>query len=440
MTALPPADGESLAEDFESLHGEAGLRLHVARSRRFKSTTVDLFLPRLLREQDNTRLAVVARLLERGTTHLPDLRQLNRYTDWLYGAGFLCQAEAHGPFQVLHLHYDAVDRVYLPATGEDLLEAGLRLLGDVVAAPRCEDGGFPPLWVEQEKQSLQRYVAGLRSDRTYHAQRRCLEIMCAGEPYGLSAHGDPADLPALSGGDLMEFHRTHTAKVPLDVYVCGDVDAARVAEQCRRLFCWPRAPEGQPVPSPHDGDGDVRIVVERDDVAQGRMVLGYRCAVALGGPQREGYPALALLNLILGGDVHSRLYQRVREDAGLCYHIASYTEPMGGMLFVEAGVEPGDREAVRAQVAEQLRQLRSHGPEALELARSRALALQRLDAYDDAREGLVRFHYYRQLAGTDVSRARLRQALCRVDVQAVRQVAAQLEFDTDYFLAPEECP
>ena len=177
-------------------------------------------------------------------------------------------------------------------------------------------------------------------------------------------------------------------------------------------------------------------MTERERVSQGRLMLGYRTDVTVGGADCGRYPALLVLDLILGVEQHSRLSQLVREESGMCYHIASWSEPMGGMLFVEAGIEAGDREAVSRVVRDQLLELSEAGPAHEEIERSRALALQRLDALDDARDRLVRFDYYRRLAGAHTSRRRLRQALAGVDAEAVRAEAARLRLETDYFLAP----
>lgn len=422
--------------DFDSLLLRPGLRLHVHRSRRFKSVWIDLFLPRLLQPVVATRTALVARLLERGTSRWPGIRALNRHTDDLYGAAFSSQAEAMGPFQVLHLHFEAVDGAYLPGR-PDLLAPGLDLVGQVLREPHLENGAFPEAWVQQEKESLRRSVESLGADRTSLAQRRCLEIMCRGEPYGLAAHGDPGRLCGLSGGGLLAELRRLTGSAVLDLYVCGDVDLDRAAALAETALGWPRASvEETPSPPAHGAREGVRIVKERERVAQGRMMLGYRTDVTVGGPERARYPALALLDLIFGAEQHSRLSQLAREESGLCYHIASYGEPMGGMLFVEAGVEAGDREAVDRVVRDQLLDLAETGPQRGELERSRALALQRLDGFDDARDRLVHFDYYRRLAGADTSRRRLREALAGVDAEAVRAEAARLRLETEYFLEP----
>ncbi len=422
--------------DFDSLLLRPGLRLHVRRSRRFKSVWIDLFLPRLLRPVAATRMALLGRLLERGTARLPGIGALNRYTDDLYGAAFSSQTGAMGPFQVLHLHYEAVDGAYLPGH-PDLLAPGLELLGQVLREPHLEEGAFPPAWVEQEKESLRRSVQGLDADRTLLAQKRCLEVMCEGEAYGLASHGDPGELDGLSGAGLLAELQELTSSAVLDLYLCGDVDVDRVAVLAETALGWPRASvEETPHPPAHGAREGVKRVTERDRVAQGRMMVGYRTDVTLGGAERARYPALVLLDLIFGAEQQSRLSRLVREESGMCYHITSYGEPMAGMLFVEAGVEAGDREAVASVVRAQLQELAEAGPGEEELERSRALALQRLDGFDDARHRLVRFDYYRRLARADTSRRRLRQALAEVNASAVRAEAERLELDTDYFLAP----
>ena len=383
-------------------------------------------------------MALLARLMERGTSRWPGVRELNRRTDDLYGAAFSSGAEAMGPFQVLHLHFDAVDGAYLPGLPDlpDQLASGLDLLGQVLREPHLENGVFPPAWVEQEKESLRRSVQSLSSDRTCLAQRRCLEIMCEGEPYGIAAHGDPAELCGLGTADLLAELRGLEGGAVLDLYLCGDVDIDRAASLVEAALGGPRASlDKRPAPPAHQ-PRELRKVTERERVSQGRLMLGYRTDVTVGGAECARYPALLLLDLILGAEQHSRLSQLVREESGMCYHIASWPEPMGGMLFVEAGVEAGDREAVSRVVRDQLLELSEAGPAHEEIERSRALALQRLDALDDARDRLVRFDYYRRLAGAHTSRRRLRQALAGVDAEAVRAEAARLRLETDYFLAP----
>lgn len=434
------------AADFDSFDLRDGARLHVRRTDRFKSVWVDLFQAEIMQPVAVTRRALLARLLERGTRRFPDLRSLNRHTDWLYGAALSAQTVGVGPFQALHLHFDAVDPAFLPEEAPDLLSEGLTLLGELLSEPCLSaDGGFPAERVQQEKESLRRFAESLDADRSGLAQRRCLRQLTGESPWSLPAHGDPADLDGLDGGGLRDDLRDIAASAPIDVYVCGDVDAQAVARACEerlRLGASRRAHASVP-PAPAASAAPESGALRRiDDVAaasQGRLVLGLQGDITLAGPV-PSYAALLLLNLVLGGDAHSRLYAGLREDRGLCYHVGSWFEPMGGFLLVEAGIEATDREAVVAFVASTLDDLARQGPAADELERSRALARQRLESAADAREGLVRFDLARRLAGTDVSRRLLHHALSLVTPADVARAARGLRLCVDYLLRPESTP
>ena len=88
-------EGEQTS-DFQSrpLH-DGRLWVHVHSSKRYKSSTLDLFLPTVLQPHRATGLALISRLLERGTQSYPSLQQLNRHTDLLYGARYFAATQSH---------------------------------------------------------------------------------------------------------------------------------------------------------------------------------------------------------------------------------------------------------------------------------------------------------------------------------------------------------
>jgi predicted Zn-dependent peptidase len=60
--------------------------------------------------------------------------------------------------------------------------------------------------------------------------------------------------------------------------------------------------------------------ITRRDIAQTHVVLGGR-SIAHGDPRRY---AFALLSMLLGGGMSSRLFQRVREELGLAYSVHTF--------------------------------------------------------------------------------------------------------------------
>jgi predicted Zn-dependent peptidase len=419
--------------DFESraLH-DGRLWLHVHASQRYKSTTVDLFLPTQLQPRRATGLALIARLLERGTQAHPNLRALNRYTDWLYGANYFAATQRFGAYQVLRLHFAAVDDRFLPQP-ESLGLQGAQLLSDVLLRPHAPEGVFESSWVEQERLAHKKSLAASMEDRSARAQRRCIQIMCRNEPYRLSADGDATEVDLFDGRQLTELLASHTRQSVAHLYVCGDVDMGQ-AMQMSELFAWERVDGTESMASSESANKRPEQVIEFGDASQGRLMIGHRGGIRIGHPE---YPAFLLLNVILGGEMVGRLYRRVREQEGLCYHIASYIEPMAGFLFVEAGIEVENLDRVQQYIADELTALGSVGPTDEELDNARLVIQHRLNAIADHRDALVHFDLQRRLAQAQIDRGSLGRMLSEVDTDQIKNVAGQLRRDTTYLLAPE---
>lgn len=89
--------------------------------------------------------------------------------------------------------------------------------------------------------------------------------------------------------------------------------------------------KGSPI-SPH------KLHIEEKSTEQAHLVLGWP------GIERknESRHALALLNVVLGGNMSSRLFTEVREKRGLCYYVRSDNDYYhdAGVFGASAGVDP----------------------------------------------------------------------------------------------------
>jgi predicted Zn-dependent peptidase len=74
-------------------------------------------------------------------------------------------------------------------------------------------------------------------------------------------------------------------------------------------------------------------------------------------------PALSVLTVILGGNMSSRLFSRVREREGLCYHISASRSPYEdtGTLFIRSGLDKGRLQPALTLILRILREIRDDG-------------------------------------------------------------------------------
>lgn len=107
----------------------------------------------------------------------------------------------------------------------------------------------------------------------------------------------------------------------------------------------------------------------RKDTEQTHVCLGFP-SLAM---DEEGSFSLAVLNNLLGGSMSSRLFQSIREDAGLAYNVYSYASAYvgAGDLVLYAGTNPRSAQEVSDRMAGEVKRLLRQGVPAEEFEKSR---------------------------------------------------------------------
>ena len=149
----------------------------------------------------------------------------------------------------------------------------------------------------------------------------------------------------------------------------GGLDHDRLVELVAAHFASPAGASRPLSELPPAFTPTVRHVV-RDDLQQMYISLGTRAVPY----QHEDREPLIVLNTLLGGGMSSRLFQSVREDAGLAYSVFSALDfnRDSGMLSVHLGVAPARGREALALVRQELETLAAKGPDEEEVDAARS--------------------------------------------------------------------
>ncbi|HEX6368805.1 MAG TPA: insulinase family protein [Longimicrobium sp.] len=237
--------------------------------------------------------------------------------------------------------------VYASVLSEHLPLA-MELVADVTLNPSFPDDEVTAAR-DRALSQLQQWMA----DPGYLVNRRFIERLYGSHPYG--RYRTPQTLGALDRDAMVAFHRAHFTPGNALLVVAGDVDGARVEEMARARFGGWRGGEVQrPAYTGIPASTPTRILlVHRPGAVQSSVRAGrptIRAADA-------DYPALLVLNKILGGGTDSRLFSILREQKGWTYGAwtdADRPRDIGRMM---AGMDVRS-EATDSAVAEMLTQLR----------------------------------------------------------------------------------
>ncbi len=238
------------------------------------------------------------------------------------------------------------------ALSEHLPEA-IDVVGDILCRSR-----FDSTEIEREKSVIREEILSYEDN-----PEEKLGDLLAAQVWGDHALGRPilgtvSSVGSFTPDGLREnFHRRYRGD-QLVVAAAGRLEA----DDLERLVEDSFAPPGGDPPagdtSPPVLPPSVRHTVE--DVQQLYLSLGAR-GIPYGDPRRYG---LVVLDTLLGGGMSSRLFQRIREDAGLAYSVYSSLDFLrdGGLVSVHLGVSPRrGRQALRL-LREELDRLADEGP------------------------------------------------------------------------------
>ncbi|QJC52227.1 insulinase family protein [Paenibacillus albicereus] len=407
------------------------LRLHVLPTNRFKTYAISLFAGVPLREDTVTSTALTPFVLRRGTQSAPETIAFREQLDEMYGAGFGFDVYKRGSSQIVQFRMDVINDRFVSA-GSSLLARSMRFLGEAVTAPALENGAFRAKYVESEKNTLTRKLESIINDKIRYAGERCLEIMCEGDPYRLPSLGRIQDLSGLTPQTLHEAYAAWLSEAVLDLYVVGDTTLEEVKRLAEASFQLPQSPPTDyGAPDIRRRSGEVKTVVEKLDVAQGKLNLGLRTGIAYGDDE---YAAALLYNGILGGFPHSKLFMNVREKESLAYYASSRMDGHKGLLTIQSGIEIANYEKAVAIIKEQLESMRQGQLSELELSQTKAMLVNSLRELQDSAYEMIAFDFNSVLSGRRRTAQELLDAVQAVAPEQIMRVAAGVELDTVYFL------
>lgn len=215
---------------------------------------------------------------------------------------------------------------------------------------------FDPAELDKEREVIKEEVAMYRDQPHHRVEELLNALQWPDQPLGRPLTGTEKTLDFLNRERLLHYHRTHYVAPSIVVAVAGRLQVSACRRAAAGLSRRLRAGLPRPFVPVVINQSQPRIGSVRHRGEQAQVALGVRTC-ARHDPRRH---ALRLLNVILGENMSSRLFQALREDTGLAYHVASslsFFDDVGD-LVIAAGLEPGQLEKALRLALKELSRLR----------------------------------------------------------------------------------
>jgi predicted Zn-dependent peptidase len=425
-----------MVKDFNAVKAESissfnGIDVFRINTDKFKTSSIHFFFQDNLTRANVTKNALLPAVIRRGTEKYPTLRDISMKLENLYGASFDCGVTKKGERHIMHFYVDFLSKQYVPG-GTDTFSEGLGLLWDVITKPALINGKFNEDYLVQEKDKLRILIEGRVNDKMQYSVDRCLEEVCRNEPFGIYDYGFKEDIEAITSDELTAHYRTMLESFPLQVWLAGNITDSEADSAVRLLKELPRrnivtllngfVEKEKPEP---------RYVTETMNVTQGKLCLGYRTNTAA---DSGDYPALMVFNSILGGGVHSKLFQNVREKASLAYYAYSRLDKFKGLMVISSGIEIGNKGKALEIISRQLDDIANGIVSDQELETAVKSIETGLKSLTDSQHSMVDFYLSQTVSGTRDDFADIMKKVKTVKKDDVIRISRRVGLDTVYFL------
>ncbi len=295
---------------------------------------------------------LVARALTEGTTRR-SARQVAESLDFL---GTRLTVDVTHDASVLSLQF--LSRVF---------DSALDLLAEIVTQPAFDDAEVERLQDER----LDEIASGLDEPRIV-ANNRLIEAIFGRHTYALNEGGVEETVRAIDSAGLRAFHGRFYRPRSATLVLVGDVpEPSRLEERLQAAFGdW----VGEPATP--------QAMVDAEKATGRRFWIvqwpGPQSEIRVGGigisRLDEEYPAVIVMNAILGGLFSSRMNMKLREEKGWTYGVRSWFDARKnrGPYCVATAVEAQATAEAVGEILHELERLKSEPPtpEELELAKN----------------------------------------------------------------------
>ena len=415
-----------------------GVFLSHLRSDKFKTACMSINLLTQLKRETAAMNALIPAVLRRGTTRYPDMEQLSKRLDELYGAAIEPVVRRVGEVHCLGFFASFPEPDFLPG-GVALLGEMSSLMAEMLLSPVTRGGLLLPQYVDSEKEKLLDLIRSRVNDKRSYAVQRCLEEMCFYEDYAVSRFGDIPECEAIHYKKLSRYYRELLRVSPVELFYCGRAKLEEVEEALRdALAGMPRGEIDYDIGTEirmNAVEAEPRYYEERMDVTQGKLVLGFRLGECMEEPDRA---AIHVFNAVYGSGATSKLFLNVREKLSLCYYASSSVILRKGLMIVSSGISFENFEAAKAEILAQLEAVRNGDITDEELTWARRSVASDLRATLDSQGELEGYWLSQAVDGADYGPTELAELVENVKKEDVTAIAKSIELDMVYFLCGEE--
>ena len=407
-----------------------GVHLHFIQSEKFKTNKIKVRFSAPMSEKTIAGRVLTASMLETSNALYPTSQSFREKLANLYGANFSTSLSRRGLVHYLDINLSFVRDQFLSRKNV-LTDEMLEFLKASLFSPLSKGNAFDAKTFEIEKKNVLTDLEAEIENHFYHAHRKLNDLF-----YDLSE----MRIPRVGTVELVEKETAESSfatfqqmlkEDQIDFFFIGNFNEIAVRDKIQDFHFAERE---QPLELMYQQNYSnvTRENLEQREVHQSIIELAYHFSAQYGDSK---HLPLIVLNGLLGGFAHSKLFVNVREKESLAYTISSNFDIFSGLLRIYAGIDRANRTKTIALINRQILDLKRGNFTDDELEQTKKMLKNSILLAQDRQNTLIEHAYMSAVLGKKfLSLEAWLESLENVRKNEVIKAAQQLKLQAIYFM------
>jgi len=402
--------------------------LHVIRTDRFKTITVEVNFRREIKKEEITKRAVLKEVLLNSNKNFPDERELIIESENLYDLKLVASSSRMGNYTNMSFRTRFLDERY---TESGMNEESIAFLMDIIFNPNIENGEFKEDVVQKCKNRIDKSIKSLKDSKLKYTLFKLLENV-KDRPYSYNSYGYLEDLETINGKNLYKYYNELISNDLIDIFVVGNIDSSDVKEIIKKYL-----------KEKNNNKNKDNIIVEQlpiskkvinnkeeDNVNQTQLTI--LCSLNDLTDYERKY-VIRVYNELLGGSSNSILFDNVREKNSYAYYVNADTKSYDNIMIIYSGIEPGNSEEVLKLIKKCMNDV-MHGKISEEnLNNAKETLVGGIKASFDSPSGIINNYFAKELVGSADFDERI-ENIKKVTINDIINVSKKINIYSTYIL------
>ena len=407
-----------------------GVHLHFIQSEKFKTNKIKVRFSAPMSEKTIAGRVLTASMLETSNALYPTSQAFREKLANLYGANYSTSLSRRGLVHYLDINLSFVRDQFLSRKNM-LADEILDFLKASLFFPLSNGQAFDTKTFEIEKRNVLTDLEAEIENHFYHVHRELDKLFYEEEEMQMPRVGTIELIQKETAVSSFAAFQQMLQENQIDFFFIGDFNEVAVREKIQSFNFAPRQQELQLVYQ-QEYSNVLREGLEQKDVHQSIIELAYHFPIQYG--EGEHLP-LVVLNALLGGFAHSKLFVNLREREGLAYTISSNFDIFSGMMRIYAGIDRSNRTRTVALINRQILDLKRGNFSQEELNQTKKMLRNSVLLAQDRQNTILERAYMSSVLGKKfLSLKAWLEALEQVRKDDIIKAAGLLKLQAIYFM------